>query len=50
MEHVGLFDGHLVILNYGHLEYFVVVYYSWWTFGIFFPFWYVVLRNIWQPW
>jgi hypothetical protein len=21
-----------------------------WSFGIFFPFWYVVPRQIWQPW
>jgi hypothetical protein len=36
----GLFYFHLVYSTYGHLVY----------FGIFFPFWYVVPRKIWQPW
>jgi hypothetical protein len=42
MEVVGLFDGDLV--------YFTNIWYILWLFGIFFPFWYVVPRKIWQPW
>jgi hypothetical protein len=42
MEHVGIF--------YGYLVYFVFIWYILWLFGIFFPFWYVVPRKIWQPW
>jgi hypothetical protein len=34
---------------YDHLVYFVAIWYNLWTFGIFFPFWYVVPRKIWQP-
>jgi hypothetical protein len=41
----------------GHLVYFVAIWYILWpfgiptlcTFGIFFPFWYVGPRKIWQP-
>jgi hypothetical protein len=48
MEDVGIF--------YCHLVYFTVIWYIlWlfgflWSFGIFFPFWYVVSRKIWQSW
>jgi hypothetical protein len=37
----GLFQGHLV--------YFEAVLSTLWPFGIFFPFWYVAPRKIWQP-
>jgi hypothetical protein len=33
---------------YGHLVYFMVIWYTCWSFGIFFPFWYVLPRKIWQ--
>jgi hypothetical protein len=33
----------------GHMLYFVDIYYFLWLFGIFFKFWYVVPRQIWQP-
>jgi hypothetical protein len=36
-------------LFYDHLVYFVAIWYILWPFGILFPFWYVVLRQIWQP-
>jgi hypothetical protein len=35
---------------YGHLAYFVANCYILWLFSMFFPFWYVVPRKIWQPW
>jgi hypothetical protein len=35
-------------LFYGHLVYFVAIWYVFWLFGIFFPFWYVAPRKIWQ--
>jgi hypothetical protein len=36
---------------YGHLVYFVVIWYILLLFfGVFFPLWYFVLRKIWQPW
>jgi hypothetical protein len=35
---------------YGLLLYFMDIWYSSLKFGIFFPFWYVVRRKIWQPW
>jgi hypothetical protein len=41
---------------YGHLVYFVVIGYSslpfgmYRSFGVFFTFWYIVPRKIWQPW
>jgi hypothetical protein len=49
MNHLSKFYGHWSILLlfgifYGHLEYCVHSH-----FGIFFPLWYVVPRNIWQP-
>jgi membrane protease YdiL (CAAX protease family) len=28
----------------------VAIWYILWLFGLFFPFWYVVPRKIWQPW
>jgi hypothetical protein len=37
-------------LFYGHLVYFVAIWYTLWLLGIFFPFWDVVRRKIWQPW
>jgi hypothetical protein len=43
----------LVYFTYGHLVHYTVFYYILWTFGavrgIFFPFWYFVPREIWQP-
>jgi hypothetical protein len=41
MEDVGIFHGHLVN--------FTAIWYILWTFGIFFTFWYLVPRKIWQP-
>jgi hypothetical protein len=48
MEDVGLYLGHVV--------YFTAIWYIVWPFSVFygylvnvFPFWYVVPRNIWQP-
>jgi hypothetical protein len=35
---------------YDHFEYFMTIWYILWQFGTFFPFWYVKLRKIWQPW
>jgi hypothetical protein len=45
---------------YGYLVYFMVIWYILWAFGIgilwlfdiylYFPFWYVVPVQIWQPW
>jgi hypothetical protein len=35
---------------YGLLLYFMDIWYRSWKFGKFFPFWYFVLRKIWQPW
>jgi hypothetical protein len=29
---------------------FTAIWYICWSFGIFFPFWYIVERKIWQPW
>jgi hypothetical protein len=47
MEDGGLFYGHLVyftaIWHSGHQKFVIVIWY------IFFPFWYVVQRKIWQP-
>jgi hypothetical protein len=37
-------------LFYGHLEYFVALWYILWLFGIFSQFWHVVPRKVWQPW
>jgi hypothetical protein len=39
----------MVGLFYGHLVYFVAFWSILWLFTIFFPFWYVVPRKIWQP-
>jgi hypothetical protein len=36
-------------LLYGHLIYFMAIWYILWSFGIFPPFWYIVPREIWQP-
>jgi hypothetical protein len=36
-------------LFYIHFVYFVAIWYILWLFGIFFLFWYVVQRKIWQP-
>jgi hypothetical protein len=35
-----------ILLN---LEYFMIIWYILWPFGIFLPFWYAVPRKIWQP-
>jgi hypothetical protein len=32
------------------LVYIIDIGYILWSFGIFFPLWYVVTRKIWQPW
>jgi hypothetical protein len=54
MEYVGKFYIHLVLqpfdISYGPFVYFQVIGYILRLFGIFFPFWYVVARRIWQPW
>jgi hypothetical protein len=46
MEDVGTF--------YVHWVYFTaigfIILWIFWSFGIFFPFWCVVPRKIWQPW
>jgi hypothetical protein len=34
---------------YGHLPYFIVIWYIFWLFGIFFTCWYFLVRKIWQP-
>jgi hypothetical protein len=34
---------------YGHLVNFMAIWCTLWSFGIFFPLWYVVPRKIWQP-
>jgi hypothetical protein len=62
-ENVGIFYGHLVYftciwyslrpfgIQYGHLVYFTAIWLILCPFGIlYFPFWYVVPRNIWQHW
>jgi hypothetical protein len=49
MEDVGIFYGRLVYIFYFHLVYFEAIWYILWLFGIFFPFWYVLTRKIWQP-
>jgi hypothetical protein len=41
MEDVGIF-----LCPFGA---FTTIWYILWLFGIFFPFWYVVARKIWQP-
>jgi hypothetical protein len=41
-EDVGIF--------YGHLVYFAAIWYILQPFGIFFPFWLVAPRKIWQSW
>jgi hypothetical protein len=35
---------------YVHLMYFMTLEYILWSFGVFFTFWYVLQRKIWQPW
>jgi hypothetical protein len=42
MEDVGIF--------YAHLGYFVAIWYILRPFGIFFRFWHLSPRKIWQPW
>jgi hypothetical protein len=42
MEDVGKFNILVVYLT--------AIWYILWLFGIFFPFWCVVTRKIWQPW
>jgi hypothetical protein len=36
----------VVGLGFGHLVYFMGIWYILWQFGIFFPFWYVVPKNL----
>jgi hypothetical protein len=45
-----------MLLFINHLEqfsailvYFMAIWFSAWSFGLFLPFWYVVPRKIWQP-
>jgi hypothetical protein len=55
MDDVGIFYGHLVYFTaiwciYGHLVYSLPCgMYMYCSFGVGFPFWYVVTRKIWQP-
>jgi hypothetical protein len=39
-----------ILRPYIYVIYFVTILYFGWSFGIFFTFWYVVPRWIWQPW
>jgi hypothetical protein len=48
LEDVGICYDHLVLF-YVCLVYSVAIWSSLWPFGIFFPFWYVAPRKIWQP-
>jgi hypothetical protein len=50
MEDDGIFYGHLV--HFPAIWYFLMaVYYILWSFGkYFFQFWYVLPRQLWQPW
>jgi hypothetical protein len=50
MEDVGILHICPFGLFYGYFAYFVAIWYILWLFGIFFSFWYVVPRKIWQPW
>jgi hypothetical protein len=48
MENVGIFYGHggyFTVISYGLFTIWYIV----WSFGTFFPFGYVVPREIWQP-
>jgi hypothetical protein len=52
MEDVGTFYDHMVYFTaiplsifYVHLVHFVAIWYILWPFGIFFQFWYVVLKS-----
>jgi hypothetical protein len=49
MEDVNVLYGPLLYIFYGYLVYFVAIGYILWLFGIFFPFWNVAPRKIWQP-
>jgi hypothetical protein len=49
MEDVAIFYVHLVNF-YGHLANFMAIWYMLHRLGTFLPFWYLVSRNIWQPW
>jgi hypothetical protein len=48
MEDVGIFMAMLLFL--GQMVLFMATWYILRSFGIFFPFWCVVPRKIWQPW
>jgi hypothetical protein len=51
MEVVSVFYGHLVFCTAIWYVYFWPFHtYNLWSFGIFFTFWYVLPRKIWQPW
>jgi hypothetical protein len=39
-----------ILLPFGKRTYNVAILHILWLFGVFFPFWYVVPRKIWQPW
>jgi hypothetical protein len=47
MEEVGIFYVHLVRFAIYYLC--MAIWYIFGLFGIFFPFWYLVARKIWQP-
>jgi hypothetical protein len=39
------------LINFADImyTYFIGIWYNFWLFDVFFPFWYVVQRKIWQP-
>jgi hypothetical protein len=50
MENVGIFNAHLVRLAAIYVVFLWPFWFILWSFGTFSPFWYVVPREIWQPW
>jgi hypothetical protein len=44
MENLGIFLGHSV-----YFVYIIDIWHIFLTFGVFFPFWYILTRKIWQP-
>jgi hypothetical protein len=47
MENVGLTHGwYSILLTFA---YFMLIWYSLWSYGVFFPLWVVVPKTIWQP-
>jgi hypothetical protein len=49
MENVGIFYDCLEYVVFGHFLSFKAIWYSLWSFGIFFPFGKFGPRKIWQP-